>query len=114
MCVTTEVQGKVNLHERFQKYDDSGIQTFTEGQSQYHGFSSKANEWRWLPGQSRDVTYISRMQCVQAAVHKELEAMREKFPQYRPALVTFNHEVTIYGDGSEHPGAPHFPLTAQS
>ncbi|KAL6071768.1 actin [Balamuthia mandrillaris] len=94
MCVTTEVAGKkVDLLSNKKKTDassSSDLLAFTEGASQ------------WLPGQSRSVSYISRMECVQSAVHKELQLMASSSsssPNQRPALITFNHEVTVYGDG---------------
>ncbi|XP_067902280.1 circularly permutated Ras protein 1 isoform X2 [Heterodontus francisci] len=43
--------------------------------------------------------YISRLQSVQEAILKSLNHMTQTCPQKRVALVTFNDEVTIYGDG---------------
>lgn len=47
---------------------------------------------------SRGVTYVSRLQCVQAAIESQLETMSTQMPNARVALVTFNRDVTVYGD----------------
>eukprot|EP01125_Pyxidicula_operculata_P019969 TRINITY_DN7271_c0_g2_i1.p1 TRINITY_DN7271_c0_g2~~TRINITY_DN7271_c0_g2_i1.p1 ORF type:complete len:1174 (-),score=286.61 TRINITY_DN7271_c0_g2_i1:74-3595(-) len=90
MCVTTPVQGKVSLHPRSKvnKSLDS-IMAFAEGAAQ------------WLPRESRNVTFISRMQCVQSAVHREIEKVSQQHPNHRIALVTFNHDVTLCGDNMQ-------------
>eukprot|EP01123_Difflugia_compressa_P008904 TRINITY_DN2809_c0_g1_i1.p1 TRINITY_DN2809_c0_g1~~TRINITY_DN2809_c0_g1_i1.p1 ORF type:complete len:547 (-),score=106.35 TRINITY_DN2809_c0_g1_i1:69-1709(-) len=88
MCVTTEVQGKVNIHSRAVTIGIAEeLRALTEGQAQ------------WLPGQNQNVSYISRMQCVQSAVHREIENLAKKFPRHRPVLITFNHDVTVFGSG---------------
>ncbi|XP_072890149.1 circularly permutated Ras protein 1-like isoform X3 [Hemitrygon akajei] len=43
--------------------------------------------------------YVSRLQAVQEAVNQSLDYLLETSPRTRVALVTFNNEVTIYGDG---------------
>ncbi|XP_078077389.1 circularly permutated Ras protein 1-like isoform X3 [Mustelus asterias] len=43
--------------------------------------------------------HISRLQSVQEAILRSLNHMTQTSPQKRVALVTFNDEVTIYGDG---------------
>jgi len=53
-----------------------------------------------LPRQSRNVTYVSRLQAVQAAVDHQLSTLVGAHPSYRVALVTFSDEVTVFGDGS--------------
>lgn len=90
MCVTTEVNGKVQLNRGGAKAAPEEIQAMTEGSSQ------------WLPGQrNRNVSYISRLQCVQTALHREIEKMRtQEGKKCRAALVAFNSEVLLYGDGS--------------
>jgi hypothetical protein len=66
---------------------DATLQALTEGSSQY------------LPSQrARNVSYISRLQCVQTALHKEFETMAQRYPNhYRAALVAFNGEVQVFG-----------------
>jgi hypothetical protein len=56
-----------------------------------------------MMGRRRDVTYISRLQGVQAAIDKQLETMKKSSPEQGVALVAFNNEVTVIGDGSQPP-----------
>jgi len=42
---------------------------------------------------------MSRLQCVQAAVAQQLEALQQRQPQCIPVIVTFGAEVCIYTDG---------------
>ncbi|KAA0723045.1 Circularly permutated [Triplophysa tibetana] len=56
------------------------------------------------PGNTmRSPTYISRLQGVQEALQMILTSLQKTAPHRRVALVTFNDEVTVYGDGR---GAP--------
>jgi len=48
---------------------------------------------QYLPRQQRNVTYISRLQSVQAAIDHQLMEMSKEFPNRRVALVTFSNEV---------------------
>jgi len=45
------------------------------------------------------VTYVSRMQCVQAAIDNQLTEMAIAAPERKVGLVQFSSEVNIYGDG---------------
>ena len=56
-----------------------------------------------LQGESTNMTYISRMQCVQAAIDNQITEMAKGAPERKLGIVTFNHEVTIIGDGSKNP-----------
>uniref|UniRef100_W5MTC7 Si:dkey-9k7.3 n=1 Tax=Lepisosteus oculatus TaxID=7918 RepID=W5MTC7_LEPOC len=47
--------------------------------------------------------YISRLQSVQDALLKSLNSLLKTSPRRRVALVTFNDEVTVYGDGTTVP-----------
>jgi hypothetical protein len=53
-----------------------------------------------LEGENKNVTYISRMQCVQAAIDSQLTEMAVGAPERKIGLVCFNHEVSIIGDGT--------------
>ena len=53
-----------------------------------------------LEGES-NVTYVSRMQCVQAAIESQLSEMVQGAPERKIGLVTFNHEVSVYGDSTQ-------------
>ncbi|CAG5119939.1 unnamed protein product [Candidula unifasciata] len=88
MCVTTEISGKIKLrgtrHLR-------RLQSFNEDQDS-----------QFLPSQTHtNVTYISRLQAMQAAVDHQLDQMSYDHPNRRVALITFNNEVTIVGDGTQ-------------
>jgi len=50
-------------------------------------------ENQWIPGQNRNVTYVTRLQGLQAAVDHQLEQLAKDHPDRRVALVTFNSEV---------------------
>lgn len=52
-----------------------------------------------MPGWSRNVTYISRLQCVQAAVEAQLDALVREQPNKRVGLVSFASDVLLTGDG---------------
>ncbi|KAG9345809.1 hypothetical protein JZ751_008954 [Albula glossodonta] len=51
----------------------------------------------------RSPTYVSRLQSVQDALQRSLSSLLQTSPQRRVALVTFNDEVTVYGDGTGVP-----------
>jgi len=90
MCITSEVQGGKKL------------QGFERLQRQQRELNPE-NEDQFLPGQARDVSYISRLQCVQAAVDHQIELMHKKDPNGHVAVVTFNNEVCLIGDGLQAP-----------
>ncbi|XP_076466661.1 uncharacterized protein LOC143297936 [Babylonia areolata] len=56
-----------------------------------------------LPHEGRNVTYVSRLQAVQAAVDHQLGEMARDFPDRRVALVTFSSDVSVIGDGTGEP-----------
>ena len=59
-------------------------------------------EDQFLPRQRRDVTYISRLQSVQAAIDHQLQEMEKDYPNRRVALVTFDSEVGIWATSWEN------------
>ena len=89
MCVTTEVQGKISLKGAFNAKD---LNIDTGGEQQ------------WMPNQrNRNVTYISRLQCVQASIEKQIQSFAKDNPNKKIGIITFNNEVTIIGDGTTSP-----------
>jgi hypothetical protein len=44
--------------------------------------------------------YVSRLKCVQNAVTQQLERQFIESPKFKPGLITFNNDVSVYGDGS--------------
>ncbi|CAG2197276.1 unnamed protein product [Mytilus edulis] len=89
MCVTTEVPGRINFRG---SHALSRIQRTREDQRD-----------QYLPHQRRDVTFVSRLQAAQAAVDHQLEEMLKEHPNRRVALIAFNNEVTVIGDGKDTP-----------
>ena len=88
MCVTEPVVGKINLKNK--KNIDLG------------GFADFDMSEQYLEGDDQ-VTYVSRLECVQAAIEAQLQSMALSVPSRKIGLVTFNHEITIYGDGTSDP-----------
>lgn len=50
-------------------------------------------ENQWLPSQNHNVTYITRLQALQAAVDHQLEQLSKDHPTRKAALISFNSEV---------------------
>jgi hypothetical protein len=55
---------------------------------------------QYLPRERRDITYVSRLQCVQAAVSQQVENLAREHPNKRVAIVTFASDVTVHLPGS--------------
>eukprot|EP00904_Undaria_pinnatifida_P010400 jgi/Undpi1/6490/HiC_scaffold_20.g08969.m1 len=87
MCVTTAVEGKLSLRGDRTK-DMSRLLASGDDRSQF------------MPGQKRGMTYVSRLQSMQAAIDAQLQAMAKDTPSRLAGLVTFNAEVSLIGDGS--------------
>jgi hypothetical protein len=51
----------------------------------------------------KKITYVSRLQCVQAAIENQINEMNTGAPDRKIGLVTFNGEVTIIGDATQNP-----------
>lgn len=83
MCSSTEVPGNFKL--KGQRNNNNLLEAGDDRRQHY-------------PGVNANVTYVSRLQCVQAAIEAQLESMATSTPQARVALITFNRDVTIYGD----------------
>lgn len=49
----------------------------------------------------KNKTYISRMQCLKAAIQSQIVDMAEHADKRKVGVVTFNNEVTVIGDGSK-------------
>lgn len=48
----------------------------------------------------KNVTYVSRMQCLQAAIEQQINDMANGAADRKLGIVTFNNEVTVIGDGA--------------
>mmetsp|Transcript_25119 Transcript_25119/g.32763 ORF Transcript_25119/g.32763 Transcript_25119/m.32763 type:complete len:715 (+) Transcript_25119:198-2342(+) len=90
MCISKEVQGDLKL-----KGDHS---------TELRSLRTHGDDWNQrLPNEKQEITYITRMQAVQAAVDAQLETLARESPQICVGLITFNHEVTVLGDGTKPP-----------
>ena len=85
MCVTTELTGKVDLKG---------------GGTNLNHLRQPGDGQQWMPGQRRDVTYVSRLQAVQAAVQAQLEQLAKTAPRKRVAFVEFSGDVLIHNDAT--------------
>lgn len=54
----------------------------------------------FIPGQNSANTFISRKQCVMAAIENQLTEIVKNDPNKRVGIVTFNNEVVVFGDCS--------------
>ena len=57
---------------------------------------------QFLQGE-RNVTYVSRMQCLQSAIDQQISEMANGASDRKIGLVAFNNDVTVVGDGSKDP-----------
>ena len=85
MCVTTELPGKVDLRGG--------------GPSLAH-LRQRGDGDQFMPGQRRNVTYVSRLQAVQAAVASQIESLAKSAPRKRVAIVEFSADVSIHTDAA--------------
>ena len=51
----------------------------------------------------KNKTYVSRLQCVQAAIDQQINMMASGAAQRKVGVVTFNGEVQVIGDGTKDP-----------
>ena len=46
---------------------------------------------------TKKLSHISRLQCLQTAVHSQINELRRTQPNCIVALISFSNDVTIYG-----------------
>ncbi|XP_030609861.1 circularly permutated Ras protein 1 isoform X1 [Archocentrus centrarchus] len=56
-----------------------------------------------VPSSNGSLSYKSRLEGMQDALYRALSSIKQQSPHRRVALVTFNDEVVIYGDGTSTP-----------
>ncbi|CAF2827379.1 unnamed protein product [Rotaria sp. Silwood2] len=83
MSSTTLIQGTVNLPNALRQQERAA--------ANFDGVNMI---------RQRNQTYVSRLQGVQMAVDANLDKLLKDAPTRRAALLTFNHEITYYGDGT--------------
>ena len=92
MCVSEPVTGKHKFKGNTQFENNvKELKKFGDNSDQHFGNNSK------------NVTYISRLQCLQAAIENNLENMKTLTPNVKVGLVQFNNEVIAIGDGTKPP-----------
>jgi len=91
MCCTSEVIGDIRV-----KTNEQLSQSLDQYIERQHGVAAI----QYLPNESRDISYVSRLQCVQAAVSSQIEQLVKEHPKKRLVIVTFNNDVTVYLPGN--------------
>lgn len=91
MCVSSPLSGKHKIKgfERLTKMKND-LQSFGDGSDQFYG-------------NQRNLTYVSRLQCLQAAIEGNINKLIKNAPNRKVGFVTFNNEVICLGDGSKEP-----------
>lgn len=92
MCVSTEIQVKEELRYGVSKEEWDMLKDFIED-----------NAPQFLPNQNKATQWVSRKQCVLAAIENQLEEIKKTHPNRKVGVVAFNNEVIAYGDGSSDP-----------
>jgi hypothetical protein len=90
MSATTEIQGKVDLKHGLTEEEYEMLKQFIE---------PGAENQQQISGQRNNVSYVSRKQCVMAAIESQLNEMKIDNPGRIVGVVSFNNEVVILGDG---------------
>ena len=89
MCVTQPVQGKHKIKgDKISELHAQMMREFGDGSDQ---FMNRAE---------MGMTYVSRIQCVKAAIDSQIDDMANGAGARKIGIVTFNHEVSIIGDGT--------------
>jgi hypothetical protein len=95
MNTTHEVKGKVNLKHGISQAEIDFLRQFMDP-----GDEAQLN---YIPGQAQGVTYISRKQCVLAAIENQINEIKSNDPNKRVGLISFNNEVVVFGDCKKDP-----------
>eukprot|EP01113_Clastostelium_recurvatum_P000455 TRINITY_DN101_c0_g1_i2.p1 TRINITY_DN101_c0_g1~~TRINITY_DN101_c0_g1_i2.p1 ORF type:complete len:985 (+),score=334.30 TRINITY_DN101_c0_g1_i2:83-3037(+) len=91
MCVTSEVDSSIKIKKaQIEAAGDAAARREAQGDQR-------------MPSERRGVQYVSRLQCVQAAIERHIVDISQKHPQFKLGLITFSDEVTIIGDGRQDP-----------
>ena len=89
MCVTQPVSGKHKLKGDNLAALQAQMRQFGDGSEQF------------ISAQERNMTYVSRIQCVKSAIDSQINDMSNGAGQRKLGIVAFNHEVQIIGDGTQ-------------
>ena len=91
MCVTTAISGKHQIKGNYFDKMKNDLMSFSDGSDQFYGNGT------------RNVTYVSRLQCLQAAIESNFNQLLKEAPNRKVGFVTFNNEIIAYGDCSKDP-----------
>ncbi len=91
MCVTQAVSGKHKIKGDKTAEMAAAMRQFGDGSDQFMNQAEKG------------MTYVSRIQCVKAAIDSQINDMANGASERKLGVVTFNNEVQIIGDGSQDP-----------
>lgn len=92
MCVTQPVKGKHKIKgDKVSELHAQMMREFGDGSDQFMTHGEKG------------VTYVSRIQCVKAAIDSQIGDMVNGAGDRKIGIVTFNHEVQVIGDGAKEP-----------
>ena len=91
MCVTQAVSGKHKIKGDNTAKLAAAFQQFGDGSDQFMNQAEKG------------MTYVSRIQCVKAAIDSQIGNMANGACDRKVGVVTFNNEIQIIGDGSLDP-----------
>ena len=95
MSVTKEIKGKLDFkHSSIENLDD--FKAFMEP---WEFLEMKRN----LENEAKNKTFVTRKQCVLAAIESQLNEMCTDTPNRKVGIVGFNNEVIVIGDGSKNP-----------
>jgi len=93
MCVTEPVIGNhvFKANSKLEEENNELRKSFGENSNQFYGKLNK------------NVTYVSRLQCLQSAIEKNLESMKKLTPNVKVGFVQFSNEIIGIGDGTKTP-----------
>lgn len=94
MCVTSEMEGSFELR---------GADARAAREREMRAELGQDFGVQRMPNERRNITYVSRLQAVQAAIDQQIKQLAEAFPDRRVGLITFNNELTVIGDGEKEP-----------
>ena len=94
MSITSEVKGNMNLKHGLTEDEYKMLKDFIE---------PGAERYQYLPTQKKNTSWVSRKQCVLAAMETQMNEMKTTHPSRKVGLVTFNNDVTLFGDGKADP-----------
>lgn len=94
MSITTEVKGQINLKHGLTQEEYNMLKEFID---------PGAEKFQYLPKQKKNSSWVSRKQCVLAAIENQLNEMKNTHPNRKVGLITFNNDVAIIGDGKGEP-----------